>query len=107
MGLLAMGREIFGRPDVKGGKLTLSKDQVDGALAARWLRASLTAITRSVDRLEANLAAAEAESGPLSPAASSEEIAGGLYSALSELLPGYARYDPDEAPAAARAFSRG
>jgi hypothetical protein len=99
--LVSMGREILGEPDMKGGKATLNNDKkVEAELATRLLSASLIAIARFVDRLEANQPAPGVEPGVFSPAASSEEIAASFYAALTELLPAFDRYDSQEAAAA-------
>lgn len=105
--LISMGREILGEPDIKGGKATLNQDKkVDAALAIRLLSASLVAITRFVDKLEANKLATGIEPGVFSPVASSEEIAASFYAALTELLPAFDRYDTDDAAAASNLLER-
>ncbi len=102
--LVEMGREIFGEPSMKGGKATLNKEKkVDAALATRLLNASLIAIARMVDRLEANQLTSAGEFSAFSPVASTEEIAASVYAALTEILPAFDRYDEEEA-AAARAL---
>jgi hypothetical protein len=105
--LVSLGREIFGEPSMKGGKAILNLEKkVDALLARRLLNASLSALTRVVEKLEANQLNSAAEFSAFTPFAPTEEIAASFYTALTELLPAFDRYDAEEAAAARSLLER-